>query len=64
MSRKRTPHTSAPTGKRVRLVLRTGGEVEGRFLERTGQFVVLDTGRFRGKDIQRFFIVKGVGLTE
>lgn len=45
MPRARTPHTSTHPGARVRLVLRDGTVREGKFKERTAQFVVLDTGR-------------------
>ena len=63
MARK-SPHTSTNPGKRVRLVLRDGTHVEGRFKERTGQFVVLDEGRFRGRDIDKFIVVKGPSPAE
>jgi len=53
------PHTSTNPGKRVRLRLRDGRAIEGRFVERTGKFVVLDAGRFRGSEIERFHVLKG-----
>lgn len=53
------PHTSTTPGKRVRLVLRDGTVVESKFRERTGQFVVLEAGRYRGRDIAQFIVPKG-----
>ena len=55
----KAPHTSTTPGKRVTLHLRDGSQVHGRFRERTGQFVVLDTGRYRGRDIDKFIVRKG-----
>lgn len=57
MTRK-APHTSTRRGKKVRLVMRNGDEHEGKFKERTGQFVALDIGRFEGRDIKQFIVVK------
>lgn len=54
-----TRHTSTNPGRRVRLVLRTGSHVDTRFRERTGQFVVTDAGRFRGRDIRAMIVLKG-----
>lgn len=62
MGRKRTPHTSTNPGKRVKLQLRDGSQVEGKFKERTGQFVALDNGRYRGVDIEKFIVIKGVSV--
>ena len=53
----KTPHTSAPRGKRVCLHMRDGRKVIGKFVERTGKFIVLDCGRFRGIDIAQMSIV-------
>lgn len=55
---KNTPHTSTQPGKRVRLVLRDGTSIESKFRERTGQFVVLESGRYRGRDIAQFILIK------
>ena len=59
MPRARTPHTSTHPGTRVRLVLRDGAVHEGKFKERTAQFVILDIGRFEGRAIRQFLVVKG-----
>ena len=53
-----TPHTSAPKGKRVHVRLRDGEVIEGKFVERTGKFVVLDQCRIRARDIDQFYIIK------
>lgn len=53
-----TPHSSTHPGKRVRVVLRDGSEAEGKFIERTAKFVVLDVGKYRMRDIDQFIIVK------
>lgn len=50
-------HTHAQRGKKVCLHLRDGRKVLGKFVERTGKFVVLDVGRFRGVDIRQLSIV-------
>ncbi len=55
----KTPHTSAPRGARVRVVLMDGTNLYGRFMERTPKWVVLDTGKIRPGDIRAFTIVKG-----
>lgn len=55
----KTPHTSAPQGKRVRVVLRDGRVLEGKFVERTGQFVRFGSYRIRGADIKSFTIIRG-----
>ena len=56
----RTPHTSTRAGKLVRLVFRDGTQVESKFKERTGKFVVLESGRYCGVDIKKFIVVKTV----
>ena len=55
----KTPHTSAPRGQRVRIVLLDGTEFYGKFRERTPKWVVLDDRRIRPGDIRAFTIVKG-----
>lgn len=55
----KTPHTCCKRGNRVRIVLRDGRHVYGRFRERTPKWVVLDTGRISPGDIRAFTIVKG-----
>lgn len=64
MARLRTPHTSAPRGSRVRIVLRSGETMHARFMERTAQFVVVEMDgerkRLRGREIQSFCIDRSV----
>lgn len=38
-------HTSMKTGAKVLAILRDGKQVIGKFVERKGRFVVLDTAR-------------------
>ena len=38
-------HTSMKTGARALAILRDGTQVIGKFIERKGRFVVLDTAR-------------------
>lgn len=58
----KTPHTCCRRGNRVRIVLRDGQNLYGRFKERTPKWVVLDTGRVDPGRIRSFTIVKG-GIT-
>ena len=59
----KTPHTSAPRGARVRIVLRDGTQIYGKFRERTPKWVLLDEGRrIHPGQIRAFTIVKG-GVT-
>ena len=53
-----TPHTSTNKGRKVKLVLRDGTSVSGRFIERTAKFVVLECGRFTCKQIDKFIVIK------
>lgn len=55
---RKAPHTSTNPGKKVRLVMRNGDTHEGKFKERTGQFVSLDIGRFEGRHIKQFIVLK------
>lgn len=50
------PHTHYARGKRVRVVLRDGTRVVGKFVERRARFVVLDTARIHVRQI------KGMGF--
>jgi hypothetical protein len=43
----------------VRVVLRNGEVIRAKFIERTGQFVVLEGHRLRGRDIRSFSIDRG-----
>lgn len=60
----RTPHTNTHTGKRIRLILRDGDTLSGRFAGRTHRWVELDHAgtvrRVAKADIRAFIIVKGV----
>ena len=55
----KAPHTSAPRGKRLRIVMRDGTIIVDHFIERTGQFVVTEHHRLRGRDIKSFTIQRG-----
>jgi hypothetical protein len=54
-------HTATFKGKKVRVILRDGTEVDGRFLDRTiNGVVILSTGhRIRKKNILRLLVLKG-----
>lgn len=55
----RVPHTSCYRGKRVRLILRDGRRLEGRFRERTDRWVLLEGhGRVPKERIRAFIILK------
>jgi hypothetical protein len=54
----KTPHTCCRKGKRVRLALRNGEVIFGKFIERTGKFIILDIGRYRGNEISAFSIAR------
>ena len=41
------PHTHFPRGRRVRVVLRDGTVIVGKFMERTSRHIVLDSHRIR-----------------
>lgn len=55
----RTPHTSIRRGKRVKVTLKDGVVVIGKFLDRTGNFVILDNCKIRAGEIKSFFQYKG-----
>lgn len=60
---RRTPHTSTNPGKRVRLKLRDGSSVDGKFVERKkNHYIVLDVAgeqrRFPTGDVDKFLVVK------
>lgn len=48
----RTPHTHYTKGKTVWIKLRNGTEVVGKFQERRGRFVVLDSGKVDTRNIR------------
>lgn len=51
-------HTSTDPGKRVRIKLKNGGSVEGKFVERKSKYVMLDSGKVFVSDIKQFIVVK------
>lgn len=52
------PHTHFSRGKRVRVVLRDGTAIIGKFLERTSLYVVLDSGRIRTNRLKSVTLAK------
>ncbi len=58
----RTGHTSAPRGARIRIVFRDGAVREARFVERTGQYIVVlldgEKKRLRGREISSLTICR------
>lgn len=54
----KTPHSCCRRGKRIRLVLRSGAIIVSKFIERTGKFVILESGRYEMCDIKSFTINK------
>lgn len=51
-------HTSAPRGKRIRVVLKDGTTFVDRFLEGTGKFVVFFERKVVRGDIKEFTICR------
>lgn len=55
----KTPHSSCPRGKRVRVVLKSGEIFVARFLEKTQkQIVIFDTRQVKVGDMKSFTIVR------
>lgn len=55
----RTPHTSCPRGKRVRVVLKDGTEFVDKFMEHTaGHLVIFAAHQVRQGDIKIFTILR------
>ena len=54
----RTPHSSCPRGKRVRIVLANGNEFTERFIERTPKFIVTEGHRLTVDQVRSFSIAK------
>lgn len=52
----RTPHTSAPRGKRVFVVMKDGKRFTDKFIENTGNWVIFEDHRVRKGDIRVFAI--------
>lgn len=52
-----SPHTAAPAGKRVRIVLRDGTVVNGKFKDRTDRHVFLMDGQKIPKSKIRSFVI-------
>lgn len=62
----RMPHTACRRSKRIRLVLRDGSRLDGRFLGRSDRWVDVDVGggrarRVMKRDAKAFIILKGDG---
>ncbi len=51
-------HTSVMRGKRVRVTLHNGIVIRARFIERTGQFIIIEGFRLRGRDVRAMVIDK------
>lgn len=58
----RSPHTACAKGTRVKIVLRNGSEVIGKFVDRKSKYVVLDCGRYDKNTIRSFAIYKEIIL--
>ncbi len=54
----RVPHTATNKGRKVRILLRDGTRLEGRFVGRNDREVRLDTGRVNKREIRAFIVVK------
>jgi hypothetical protein len=55
----RSPHTSCPRGKRVRIVMRSGEIIIDKFVDRTSRFIVLEEyGRLASGSVCSFAILK------
>ena len=62
---RRTPHLSTNPGKRVRLKLRDGTSVEGKYVEHTrNMYIVIDVDgvhqRHHARTIDKFIVVKTI----
>lgn len=55
----RMPHTATHRGKRVRVVLRSGEEIRGKFEGRTDRWIMIDGRKILKRDIRSFGIDKG-----
>ena len=56
-------HSACARGKRVLVILRDGGRLEDRFLERHGGFIWLEeAGKIALEDVRTFSIRKGEGV--
>jgi hypothetical protein len=56
----RTPHTSAPKGKMVRILLDNGVEIIDKFKERLSRFVVTENHKIPSRNIKSLSIVKNL----
>lgn len=56
----RTPHTSAPRGKRIHVTLKDGTKFIDKFIERTPNHVVFENRRVWAGDIKAFKIYKEI----
>lgn len=57
----RTPHTSTRKGKRVKIIMKNGLVLIGKFKERTGRYVLIDDSKIWAGDIKSFTIYKPNG---
>jgi hypothetical protein len=58
----RTPHTSCHRGTPIRLILKNREIIEGKFKDRTANFIILMDGqKVRGGSVKSFLILKGKG---
>lgn len=48
----RTPHTSTRKGKRVRIVMKNGVILIGKFKERTGKYVLIGVSKISGGNLK------------
>lgn len=55
----RACHTSMKTGAKVIAFMRDGSQVIGKFVERKGRFVVLDTMRIEVNQLRQLAYFKG-----
>lgn len=54
----RTPHTSTRKGKRVRIVMKSGLVIIGKFKERTGKYILVGDSKIWAGDVKSFAIYK------
>ena len=54
-----TPHTSCKRGKRVLVIIKDGRRIIKKFIERTGNYVLLEDEKLWAGDIRAFAIYRG-----
>ena len=55
----KTPHTSTYKGKRVYVRLRSGERFVGKFIDKNGHFIWIDTRKIPIADVKAFAIYRG-----